>query len=164
MLALTMPACASLRSSLRRPLADGDFAFVLGVGSGVDGFSILRVAHDGSASYLFRRGNVSWRVMRFSLEPAELAELRALVDRQHVFEMQDTYRDPGVVDGAQSYLKVRVGDARKLIYCDGRCPTAITAIADFVENVLLPPRSDLRASAPVVSYADAREDERLALP
>jgi hypothetical protein len=88
-----------------------------------------------------------------------LSKLRAELNDVRYFSLQKSYRDPNVDDGTQWFVKVRVGNNKKGVYCDNAFPPEIVRLSEFVHREILEPRMPELASAPVVDADDAREPE-----
>ncbi len=163
LVAVQVCGCRSPKTAWNEKLDYGDFAFVLGEGSGWHGYDVLRIAATGECWYTFAKlegDKTVWRGAEFRVDEAALAKLRAELNEVRYFSLEDTYRDPNVDDGTQWFVKVRVGNNKKGVYCDNAFPPEIVRLSEFVHQEILEPRMDQFASAPVVNAEDAREPER----
>ena len=156
-------ACMSPKTAWNEKLHHGDFAFVLGEGSGWHGYDVLRIAATGEARYTFAKlegSRTVWRALEFRVDKAKMAELRATLNEQKYFSLEAEYRNPEVQDGTQWFVKVRIGDRKKGVYCDNEFPPEIVRISEFVHREIIDPRQRELAGAPEIDADDAKEPER----
>ncbi len=156
-------ACMSPKTAWNEKLDHGDFAFVMGEGSGWHGYDVIRIAATGEARYSFAKlegSKTVWRAAEFRVDKAMMAKLRATLNEQKYFSLQGEYRNPEVKDGTQWFVKVRIGDRKKGVYCDNEFPPEITRISEFVHREIIDPRLREFAHAPEIDAEDAKEPER----
>jgi hypothetical protein len=167
--AVLATGCAtSLRKKFDAKLQRGDFAFVLGQGSGLRGFDVLRVTSTGECWFTFgprdHRGRRVVRSARFELSPGELAALKAKLTEIRIFTFKERYHDYGAVGGDRWFIKVREGQERKVIYLENTFPIPLAILVNFIHRSYLEPRRALLKDAERIEYDRARENEREPLP
>ncbi len=163
LVSLGLLACASPRSAWNEKLDYGDFSFVMGEGSGWHGYDVLRIAATGEARYTFAKvegQRTVWRAAEFVVEKPMLARLRATLNDTKYFSLRSTYQDADVADGTQWFVKVRIGDSRKGVFCDNAFPPEIVRLSEFVHAEILDPRLREFASAKEIDREAATEPER----
>jgi hypothetical protein len=117
-----------------------DFEFTCGDGSGMSGFSVLKVAADGRTSYVFMEygvGRQIWKYASFTVDPQTMAELRAMLQRGGYFRLKKSYTDTGIADGTQRFVKVIASGKRKGVWCDNYFPRAVEKIREFAERRII---------------------------
>jgi hypothetical protein len=151
----------------RFPLGSGtivgapDFAFVLGQGSGMNGFDTLTVDASGQATLVFEgvRGGPS-RLARFRLSPPELEGLQRELAAVDLFGLKRGYF-ARVDDGTQWFVRVQAVRQRKTVVLDNHFPEPIVRLTLHVrDEVLAPHREAIDAAEPIESLDGLREPMR----
>jgi hypothetical protein len=126
-----------------------DFVFVLGQGSGRDGFNTLQIDATRHAVVTYTaNGAGKYRRLQFRLSNEEYGALRSFVLSQHFFDLKKAYR-ANTNDGTQWFVRVRVTGLEKRVYCDNHFPREVIAISEFVRTNIVEDRLVPDAGAPL---------------
>jgi hypothetical protein len=158
-------ACTSARSAFDARLERGEFAFVMGEGSGWHGYDVLRIAATGECWYTFSeldasQGRVVWREAAFSIDAERMALLKQALNDTAFFSLRDEYRGPAVSGRPQWFFKVRTGEHRKAVFLDNEFPVQAVHLHQFVSEKLLDPHRDQFKTARIVPRKAGEEAVR----
>ena len=138
-----------------------DFSFTIGVGSGQDGYDVIKVRADGGCEYTFgnwervahpEHGAVNqkvWRRASFAVSPESVAMLRQTLVDTHYFQLKKAYYTD-VCDGTQWFVKVSAGGKGKGVYCSNHFPTPVVRLREFVRQHVVESNQAAIEAAPVV--------------
>ncbi|MCI0462569.1 MAG: hypothetical protein L0Z62_36935 [Gemmataceae bacterium] len=132
-----------------------DFAFAIGVGSGMYGLEVFRVDGSGQASYLFRGEHGWWWRAEFQVPPEAVGRLRRLLAEIDYFSLKRAYF-ADVVDGTQWCIRVDAAGVTGTVYCDNHFPVAAMRLARFVGEEILPEYEAELSKARRLRESDAR--------
>jgi hypothetical protein len=143
-------------------LAAGDFHFLMGEGSGRDGYDVVNLWADGRCEYTFGQwqpvndpvhgwvtGKV-WRRAEFRMPADTVTALRRLLVDVDYFTLKRGYH-ANVCDGTQWIVKARAAGRAKRVYCNNHFPVKVIALSEFVRTRILDPhRAEITRAEPVV--------------
>ncbi|MBW2528562.1 MAG: hypothetical protein JRI23_30595 [Deltaproteobacteria bacterium] len=123
---------------------DETFLVELGMGSGLDGLNVTTIRHGGATTHVYRaatsneagRRERAWRRVDFRVEPAELSDLVRLLNAQRFLQLEQSYVDPKIQDGAQWIVHVRTRGRDKYVYLSNSFPEPLLKIARFVTELV----------------------------
>lgn len=116
-----------------------DFQFVLGQGSGRDGYATVAVEGNGRTVVDFPAKDGSFHRAELTLPKDEVDALRReLIGVSFATLARGYYAD--VSDGTQWFVRVRAGGARKGVFLDNHFPAQITRLAEYVRARIIEPR------------------------
>ena len=136
-------------------LAGEDFQFLMGEGSGRDGYDLVKLRADGSCEYTFGEWQLQrkvWRRAEFQVAPETVADLRRLLVEVNYFRLKRRYH-ADAHDGTQWLVKARAAGRAKRVYCNNHFPAKIIKLSGFVRTRLLDPHRAEIAGAKAVELA-----------
>lgn len=126
--------------------SSSDFQFVLGQGSGRDGYDTLTIEGSGASRLVFRAKDTTWHEAKFVLAKDMVEALRAELVAISFGTLHRQYTAQ-VNDGTQWFVRVRVGAQRKGVFLDNHFPTPVVRLSEFVRTTIVEPRlPDIEAS------------------
>ncbi|REJ67200.1 MAG: hypothetical protein DWQ31_11950 [Planctomycetota bacterium] len=113
--------------------------FVMGQGSGLQGYETVVVREDGACSFLVKSYSMTppqWRHVEFTVPSSTVADLK-----EHLLKLQfDSWKESyhaRVDDGGQWFVKVRGKDITKSSYFNNHFPAAVIDLSAFVRDRIL---------------------------
>jgi hypothetical protein len=132
-----------------------DFAFAMGVGSGMHALEVFRVNGSGQVSYLFRGERGWWWRAEFQVSAEAVARLRRLLVEVNYLSLKRRYYTDWM-DGTQWCIRVDAGGVTKKVYCDNHFPPPAVRLASFIGRELLPAHEAEIQKAGRIRESDAR--------
>ena len=134
-------------------LADSSFAFICALGSGQDGFNVIKVWSDGRCEYTYRIAVTSkapeWRRGTTTLDPTVVAKLRDLLQAESFLSLKKEYHS-NIKDGHQWFFRLDIPNGQKSVYCNNSFPQSLRHIAEFCQTRILGENAKLTtASVPI---------------
>jgi hypothetical protein len=131
-----------------------DLVFVMGQGSGLDGYTTLRIEENGDGELLVDMSNSAtpnWQLIRFQATVAAVADLKRLLIDVGYFTLPESY-NTDVQDGGQWYVKVKCHAAKKSVYCNNHFPEPVRKVSDFLRDRILPTAMASKQVLPVTNW------------
>ena len=128
--------------------------FVMGQGSGLHGYTIVRIEEGGAGELLIDKGTRAaplWELISFQVSAADVADLKKLLMDTSYFSLPDMY-DTGVQDGGQWFIKVKCTAAKKSVYCNNHIPEQAQRISNFLRQHVLPTAMASKQIRPVPNW------------
>lgn len=165
----------SVRVNMKKAIANMDFTFTFGDGSGQYGYNVLEVPPTGTAQYTFLtwKRNVDatgnevqvqeWRQVTFAFTAHERQSLRSLLQRVQFFDLEREYH-AAIMDGTQRWNIVEIAGKRKLVYANNYFPSQVMQITEHVHNAILRQHAERIANAEIIRPPAICTDPPLAEP
>ncbi|MEW4454687.1 hypothetical protein AB1L30_18630 [Bremerella sp. JC817] len=117
-----------------------EFYLEYALGSGDDGYDILKVHGDGASLYTYwDKGAEKLRQAKeeFTLDPDQVKAICDKINQSQIVTLGDEYL-ADVPSGKQIALTIVSGDYEKEVYCDSHFPPPVVELANYLEVSVIP--------------------------